>query len=48
MGHETSMKFPTLYKAGQRKLYFNFKVFWMWKALALWHGWVIYFLPMLV
>ena len=48
VGHETSLKFPTLYMAGQKKLYFNFKVFWMWMAYALWHGWVIYFFPMLV
>jgi magnesium-transporting ATPase (P-type) len=43
----TSLASPILYQAGPQHLYFNFKVFWKWMLLALYHGWVCYFFPIL-
>jgi len=36
-------KYPILYKAGQKKQYFNFKIFWRWIFFALWHGCCTFF-----
>jgi magnesium-transporting ATPase (P-type) len=38
-----SVNLPTLYKAGQRKFYFNMKNFWIWICQAIIHGGLIYF-----
>lgn len=38
-----SYRFPVVYKAGQKGLYFNFKVFWKWIVLAIWHGVVCFY-----
>jgi len=40
------MKYPQLYEAGQKGYYFNYREFWKWISLALWHGAVAYFIPM--
>ena len=37
-----SLKYPHLYGAGHKNVYFNFKVFWIWVALAAWHGSLCY------
>lgn len=36
-------KYPTLYAAGQKGVYFSFKVFWKWIAFSMWHGTTVYF-----
>jgi len=36
-------KYPTLYAAGQKGVYFNFKVFWKWLLFSMWHGTCVYF-----
>ena len=33
-----SMRSPILYQAGQKKIYFNFAIFWKWIALSILHG----------
>ena len=33
-----SMLEPILYQAGQKKVYFNFKIFWKWIAQSVVHG----------
>ena len=33
-----AIKWPILYRAGQLKLYFNFKTFWKWIGLSIIHG----------
>jgi magnesium-transporting ATPase (P-type) len=45
---ERSLQNPVLYAAGPKCIYFNFKVFWKWIFLGLFHGWVCYFVPVLV
>ena len=35
-----------LYEAGHKKVFFNYKEFWKWIALALLHGATSYFIPM--
>ena len=30
--------YPQVYRAGQKNVYFNIKVFWRWILMALWHG----------
>ena len=42
---KTSMANPILYGGGPKHIYFNFKEFWKWMLLALFHGWVCYFVP---
>ncbi|CDW88154.1 p-type atpase [Stylonychia lemnae] len=44
---DASIRSPDLYSAGPQHIYFNFKVFWKWMGLALFHGWVCYFIPQL-
>ena len=46
VGFENSMNIPKLYQAGQAKYYFGYLTFWKWIFLAIFHGWVAYFLPM--
>ena len=36
-------KYPMIYRAGQKGVYFNFKVFWRWIIFSIWHGAVCYF-----
>ena len=43
---ENSYEFPILYKAGQKEVYFNMKVFWRWILFSIWHGLTCFFLPM--
>jgi magnesium-transporting ATPase (P-type) len=35
---ESALKNPVLYRAGQLRQYFNFKVFWKWIAFSFVHG----------
>ena len=35
---DVACKHPILYQAGQKKLYFNFGVFWKWIGLSIIHG----------
>ncbi len=44
---ELSYKYPILYKAGQKKKYFNQKVFWTWIVMAMCHGCTAFALPLL-
>jgi magnesium-transporting ATPase (P-type) len=44
---KTSLKYPVLYGAGPKSVYFNFKEFWKWMILALFHGWVCFFVPVI-
>ena len=36
-------QYPQVYKAGQKGVYFNFKVFWRWIFFSIWHGGTCYF-----
>lgn len=36
-------KYPSLYAAGQKGVYFSFRTFWKWLLFAMYHGVVIYF-----
>lgn len=36
-------KYPTLYKAGQKGVYFSFGIFWRWIIFSIWHGLVTFF-----
>jgi len=36
-------KYPTLYAAGQKGVYFGFKVFWRWIIFSIFHGVTVYF-----
>jgi len=47
VSYEYSLKSPSLYGAGIKGVYFNFKIFWRWMLLALFHGWVSYYFPLL-
>ena len=42
-----SLLHPTLYLAGKVHAHFNGQVFWRWIALALWHGLIAFFVPVL-
>jgi phospholipid-transporting ATPase len=42
---ERSLKYPALYAAGQRGMYFNVKRFWIWVVLGVWHGTLSYWIP---
>ena len=41
-------KYPIIYKSGQQGKLFNFKIFWKQIFLAMWHGVVCFFVPMMV
>ena len=43
VNEENSFKYPILYQAGQKKIYFNLKVFWLWIFYAIIHGVITYF-----
>ena len=45
--YERSLAFPALYKAGHKKYYFNFKLFWAWMLTALVHGSLTFFVVQL-
>ena len=44
---ENSYRYPVLYDAGRRQVYFNAHVFWRWIVLGLWQGLAAFFIPML-
>ena len=44
----TAMHEPVLYQAGQRKVYFNFKIFWKWIAMSIIHGGASYYITIYV
>lgn len=44
---ELSLKYPNLYSAGQKNVYFNLKNFWIWIAFAFHSGTWIFWLPMM-
>ncbi len=41
-----SIENPRLYLAGQKKVYFNFKVFWKWVVLSIVHGVFCFYVPL--
>ena len=43
MNDQYIYKYPVLYSAGQKRAYFNLKVFWRWIIFAAVHGLVTYF-----
>ena len=43
MNDEYVYKYPLVYSAGQKAAYFNFRVFWKWIVLSMWHGAVCFF-----
>lgn len=45
---ERSLKYPALYAAGQRGMYFNIKRFWIWVIMGVWHGSISYWIPVYV
>lgn len=45
---QISLKEPILYKAGQQKIYFNFKIFWKWILLSFIHGGACYYVTLYV
>lgn len=42
-----SLKNPIFFEAGHRRVYFNFKVFWVYLSKALFHGVLCYYIPAL-
>jgi phospholipid-transporting ATPase len=48
VNYHFTYRYPQIYKAGQLRLHFNYMVFWKWIILAVWHGVVCYFLPIIV
>jgi phospholipid-transporting ATPase len=44
---EISLKYPSLYKAGHCNKYMNPKIFWTWTAFAMFHGAILFWIPML-
>jgi phospholipid-transporting ATPase len=42
--YDRSMAYPALYKAGHKKHYFNFKLFWKWMVVAIFHGSASFFI----
>ncbi|OMJ91299.1 hypothetical protein SteCoe_6191 [Stentor coeruleus] len=43
---EVSLKYPSLYSAGQKNVYFDLKTFWVWIGYALMSGTFIFWFPM--
>lgn len=39
----TSVKVPELYRLGQERKYFSYKIFWKWVILSIYHGIIIFF-----
>jgi len=35
-------RYPVLYEAGQKRVYFSYKVFWKWVILSFYHGLIVY------
>lgn len=44
---KNSLNHPIVYAAGQKGVYFTFKRFWIWVVLAIWHGILCYWLPII-
>ena len=42
---ENSYLYPVLYKAGQKNVYFNLRVFWKWIIFSMWHGFCSFYAP---
>eukprot|EP00347_Sterkiella_histriomuscorum_P000659 403374990 len=42
-----SYRYPIVYKAGQLGRYFNYRIFWKWIILALIHGALCFFIPIM-
>jgi phospholipid-transporting ATPase len=42
-----SLKYPGLYAAGQKGLYFSIKVFWVWVIQGIYHGAICFWVPIL-
>lgn len=40
---EYAYKFPVVYQAGTKRVYFNFAIFWRWIIFSIWHGFIIFF-----
>lgn len=38
-----SLRVPQLYKLGQERHYFSYRIFWKWVALSIYHGIIIFF-----
>lgn len=43
-----SYRYPVVYKAGQLGKYFNYKIFWKWIIIALIHGIISFYFPLMV
>ncbi len=48
LDRDVAIKYPVLYTAGHRNYYMNKKTFWSWIFFALYHGAMIFWVPMLV
>lgn len=44
---DTCLRYPNAYGAGQVNAYFTFSRFWKWLILAIWHGTVCFWVPVL-
>jgi magnesium-transporting ATPase (P-type) len=42
---EFSLVNPVLYQAGHKDYYLNYQTFWKWMVMALYHGFIAYFIP---
>lgn len=47
ISRETCLRYPNSYGAGQVNAYFTFSVFWKWLLLAIWHGSLAFWVPIL-
>lgn len=47
VNYHFTYRYPQIYKVGQLRLYFNYAVFWKWILMAIWHGAVCYYLPIM-
>jgi phospholipid-transporting ATPase len=43
-----TLKYPFIYKAGPKSYYMNKKIFWGWILCAMFHGAIIFWIPMIV
>jgi hypothetical protein len=44
---DMTLKNPIFFEAGHRRVYFNFRVFWVYLSKALFHGILCYYIPSL-
>lgn len=45
---KTALNYPVLYHGAYSNAYLNLKVFWKWISLAIFHGAIIFWVPVLV